>query len=269
MLVAIAVVFVAAGCGGQSQHGQVMSYLKLVNDTEGKLAPAMKAVSTANEAYAKHQAGATVDAGLVKAGRTLQQERRQLAAIPAPKAAEHLRALLLELLDREISLTGELHGLSIFVPRFDGELHPLVGADAALKRELGRSAKGVAAAKALDSDKAKALESYAAVIDSVVAGLRKLQPPAVWRPAYTSQLSALEELRTTGTALAHAITGGRPAVVPSLLRRFDAASLAGQSLASQRAQIAAVLAYDSRVRSVETIARRIEAERNRLQRVTT
>ena len=67
--------------------------------------------------------------------------------------------------------------------------------------------------------------------------------------------------------LAAAISGGHAAAVPELLRRFDAAAVADQSLADQRAQIAAVEAYDRQVKFVATIAGAIDKERIRLQGV--
>jgi hypothetical protein len=57
--------------------------------------------------------------------------------------------------------------------------------------------------------------------------------------------------------------------VPGLLRRFDEAALADQSVAAQKQQIAAVDAYNRQVSSLIGLARSVERERNRLQRVTT
>jgi len=49
---------------------------------------------------------------------------------------------------------------------------------------------------------------------------------------------------------------------------FDAAAAADQSVADQRAQIAAVDAYDRQVHSLDSITRAIDNERVRLQRIT-
>jgi outer membrane murein-binding lipoprotein Lpp len=263
-----AVLLLVAGCGGNSQRDQVASYLRQVTAAEVKLARPLQQVSNANQAFAKGGAHSNAGPKLAHARRTLMQLRGRLAAIPAPKVANHLRALLLELLDREIGLTDELRALSIFLPRFDADLHPLQAADLALKRELGQKASGKAASKALDTAKAQALDTYAATIGGVVARLRTLDPPGVWKPVYTSQLAALVQLEHTAVPLAAAINGGHAAAVPRLLRRFDAAAVADQSLADQRAQIAAVKTYNRRVKSVATIASAIAKERNRLQRVT-
>jgi hypothetical protein len=54
--------------------------------------------------------------------------------------------------------------------------------------------------------------------------------------------------------------------VPVLLRRFDAAAVANQSTAMQHRRIAAIAAYDRRVRSLTTLAQAVAKERDRLQR---
>jgi hypothetical protein len=268
LLLVAAGLLLVAGCGGTSQRQQVVNYLQQVDAAQNTLAGALHQVSVANEAFAKGGSLPTAGPQLVQAGQTLVRLRGQLAAIRAPEDAKHLRALLLELLDREIGLSQELRMLSIFLPRFDADLRPLVHADLALKDKLGKTASGTAASKALDAVKAEALASYAAQVAGVSARLRTLKPPAVWTPAYTSQLSELAQLDQSASLLGVAINGGDAAAVPALLRRFDGAAVADQSLADQRAQIAAVDAYDRKVRSLTTIGDAIEKERTRLQRIT-
>ena len=257
-----------AGCG-ESRSSQIADYLRQVDAAQNKLAGAMHQVSVANEAFAKGGGRSVSHTGaLLQAQDTLVQLRGQVAAIPTPPDAKHLRALLLELLDREVALSKELRTLAIFLPSFDADLHPLVRADATLKGELGKSTSGKAASVALDAAKARALEAYAATSDGVIARLRRLDPPPVWKPAYTSQLSELEQLSRSASQLGAAIAAGRAAAVPPLLRRFDAAAAVDRSVANQKAQIAAVDAYDREIRSLDTIARRIEVERVHLQNST-
>jgi hypothetical protein len=266
---AIVVALAATACGGHSKRDAVVGYLQLVNTTENGLAGPLKEVSSANQAFAKKQSNPRVEGELLRAEQTMHTLRGRLAAIAAPPEAHHLQALLLELVDREVGLTQEVYAISKFLPRYDAELQALAPADAALKRVLTRSAKGAAAAKALDAEKASALTSYAATIGRVITSLRTIDPPAVWRPAYENQLAALGELRSDGIALAEAISGKHAAAVPGLLRRFDEAALADQSVAAQKQQIAAVDAYNRQVSSLIGLARSVERERNRLQRVTT
>jgi hypothetical protein len=268
---ALAVALLVTACGGgpSAEHKAVANYLGLVNSTENKLAGSLKAVTKANQDFARKQASPKVEAELVQSEQTMQKMQRELAAITPPPQAKHVHAMLLELVQREVALTHEVYLLSIFLPRYNADLQPMGAADSSLETELGRSAKGKAAAKALDAQKAEALTSYASIADGVVVRLRALDPPAVWRPAYEGQVSALVQVRNSGIALAQAIEANRAAAIPSLLRRFDSAALADQSLAIQKRQIAAVNAYDRKVNSLIDLARGIERERNRLQRVTT
>jgi hypothetical protein len=267
---AVALVAVATACGGgQSAHEQVATYLQTVNTTENKLAAPLKQVTKANQAFAKSQSSPAAQAQLLHAQKTMTTLERRLAAIKPPADARHLQALLLELVHREISLTQELYSLSTFVPRFEAALQPLPKAGTQLKDVLQRTAKGNAAVKRVDAEKAAELRSYVTTVDGVAAQLRTLHPPAVWRPTYENQLASLARLHVTGTALADAISANRAAAVPPLLQRFDAAAISDQSVAAQKQQIAAVQGYNRRVRSLTDLARSIDRERNRLQRVTT
>ena len=198
--------------------------------------------------------------------RTIRKLRRELAAVEPPPEAKQLRALLLELLDREVALAQEVAQLGSFVPHFAAALHPLAAADAALKAALAQTAKGKAATKALDARKATALETYAATLESVIGNVRALHPPPVWEPGYGAQLSALGQLRSSGLALAQAIRANRAGAIPTLLHRFDLAAVADQSVAVQKREVAAVQAYDARITALRALARKIELERVRLQR---
>ena len=197
----------------------------------------------------------------------MRRLRNELAKVQPPPEAKHLQALLLELVGDEVELTKQVDALATFVPQFQAALKPLAAADTSLKNELGRTVKGAAATKALDTQKTVELETYAQRLDSVIAHLRVLDPPPVWKPGYDTQLASLEELRGTALALAQAIRESDAAAIPGLLQRFDVAAVADQTTAAQKRQIAAVKAYDNRIKRVVVLARRIQAERGRLQRV--
>jgi hypothetical protein len=269
VLVAAAVVVCATACGNHARRNAITTYLNTVNSTETKLATPLQAVTKANEAFAKNQSSAQAQKQLAQAELTLKKLERQLAAIEPPPDAQHLKALLLELVNRELSLTRELRSLGTFVPRFETALQPLAASNTGLKKVLVRTAKGTAATKALDAEKATALRSYAETVEITLGELRQMEPPDVWRPAYAAEVSSLEELRTTATALSDALSADRAATVPGLLRRFDAAAVSTQSLTAQHAQIAAIDAYNKKVKSLTSLTRSIDLERNRLQRVAT
>jgi len=268
-VVAVAVALLATGCGGgHSKRRAITDYITKVNAVEKQLANKIAAVSTANQSFASAKKNDPhMGAQLAASEKTMRTLSRRLAAIPAPPEAEHLRALLLELVNRQVSLTHEVYELYAFVPSFQAALAPLAAANTHLKTELGRSAKTVAATKALDTDKADSLTAYAVILDRAIAKLLRLQPPPVWQPGYTAQLGSLRDLRSTALALAAAIRENHPAALPSLLDRFDEAAVSDASLPAQKAQRAAVVAYNGRIKAVVALARTINSEQVRLQRV--
>jgi hypothetical protein len=265
LVLAALLVAAAAGCGGQSKHAAVSDYIMRVNALEASMAAPLGEVTQANREFAQKQSTAGADRRLQTSVRTMRKLRARLAGIDAPREAAHLRSLLLSLVDREVGLAHEVEEIAQFVPRYQAALSPLANADTQLKQTLAASAKGSAATKALDVHKADALASYARLVDSVLRDLHTLSPPPVWRPAYATQLNALAALRASATELAAAVRANRAAAIPGLLRRFDAAAIATQRTDAQRRQIAAVHAYDARIRAVGVLAARIQKERTRLQ----
>jgi hypothetical protein len=265
-VLALALAAVVAGCGGNSKHAAVEDYINRVNAVEKGMAGPIGQVTQANKDFARSQTAPGMHAQLVKSERTLSVLQGRLVAIAAPPEAAHLKAMLVDLVAREVALTHEIVQLSAFVPSYQAALKPLVRADRALKSQLGASAKGVAATKALNAQKAEQLDAYAAIVGSALATIAPLEPPPVWRPAYASELGALGKLRSAASGLADAIRANDAKAVPKLLQRFDAAAVADQSLAAQKRQIGAVKAYDARIRRITTLASKVQKERARLQK---
>jgi hypothetical protein len=267
-VVAVAAALVAAGCGGgNSKKAAITDYVDRVNAVEQQLAKPFAAVTKANQSFARAKTrDPQLEKQLAKSERTMRTLSRRLAAIEAPTEVTHLRALLLELVNRQLTLTREVHQLYEFVPAFQADLKPLAAANATLSNELHKTATTGAATTALDAEKAAALETYAGILDGVIVKLRRLDPPPVWQPGYTVQLTSLDHLRSTARALADAIRANRAAALPPLLERFDRAAVAGRSTPAQKAQRAAVLAYNGRISSLVKLTRRIGAEQVRLQK---
>jgi hypothetical protein len=265
-VLALALVAVAAGCGGSSKHDAIENYIRSVNGVETRMAGPIGQVTQANKDFASSQTAPSIHKRLLKSERTMRMLQARLVAIDAPPEAARLKALLLALVGREVELTHEIVQLSAFVPRYQAALKPLVQADSALKKQLAASAKGAAATKALNTSKADELDRYSTTLDAAIAAIKPLEPPPVWRPVYATELGALQALESSASALARAIRANDANAVPKLLHRFDAAAVAGQSSAAQKRQIAAVKAYDARIRKIATLARNVEKERVRLQR---
>lgn len=267
LLAALAAGVLLAGCGGGSQRAALVGYIKGVDSIEAHLAGTIKAVGDANKAFAKARGGSATPQQLERNVATMQSLRQRLDALRPPPAARHLHALLVELVTREVELSRELALMSRFSPQLVTALRPLAAADAALKRELAAKAKPGAAAKRLQRRKAAALESYETALTAALGRLRGLRPPPVWQPGFRAQVETLEQLRSAAGALAAALRANRARTIPALLRRFDAAAVANRSTAVQQSEIAAIAAYDRRVRSLVSLAQAVQRERARLQRV--
>ena len=267
--VTLAAVLAVAGCGGgNSKRSAITSYINRVNTVEKQLATKLAAVSTVNQSYARaKKRDPKLEVELTTSEKTMSALGRRLAAVPAPPQAKHLRALLLELVNRQVGLTREVAELYTFVPAFQAALAPLAGADTALKAELAQNAKTTSAAKALDTGKANALDAYAATVGQAIVNLRRLKPPQVWQPGYTTQLGTLRDLESTALALAAAIRANHTAALPALLDRFDRAAVSDQSLAAQKAERAAVVAYNRRIKSLVTLAGAVNKEQVKLDGV--
>jgi hypothetical protein len=253
---------VAAGCGGDgpNRREMVIRYIEDANVIQAKVAQPSQTVSQAGRELAKTRGDrALALRKLRRAALRIDAIRKQLAVLVAPAEARRLRALLLELMRREAALAREVAGFVSFVPEFQAALEGLVPAGSKLKAALG--VKGVAGAKA------DALDTYAATLDVVLRRLRAMRPPAVSAPLHSTQVQTLERVRAAATALAKALREERAEDIAPLLTRLQRAVVSNQSLAAQRAQIAAVRAYNERVSSLDKLARRIHAERARLSRV--
>ena len=195
----------------------------------------------------------------MRAQATIQQLERRLRAVPAPPDAAHLRALLLAFVARENAIAGEVVQLATFIPAYRAALAPLAPASVALQRVLASKTASIA-------DKAAALDRYGAALAPVIAKLRTLRPPPASRPVWAQQIGVLVSVRGANTALVDAMRTNRNAAIPMLLQRFSEAGIGNQTLSAQDAQIAAVVAYNRRVKSLNTLGSRISDEEARLQR---
>jgi len=253
-----------AGCGGGT-HAALTDYLKRVQTAETGMAGQLQQVTSANQTFARSKKDPELSRKLASSERTLRTLRQRLAGVTAPPQARQLRGLLLQLVDGEIELAHEVRQLYTFVPRYRVALRPLQPASTALQKQLSASAKGAAATKALNAAKADELTVYAGKVGSVIEGMRPLDPPPVWQPTYRQQLSSLSQLQSSAVALASAVRANNARAIPSLLQRFDEAAISNQSVAAQKAEIAAVKAYNGRVDRLVRLARSVELERRRLE----
>ena len=177
-----------------------------MNTIEAALAAPLASVNSAGNAFSQEQrsggavlsqrpAGKSVlvlgpspEETLQKAWVKIRTLRARLAAIGAPPAAGHLRVLLLQLIDREASMTREVAELVAFLPSYTTALGALGPATRQLEAVLSqRAAYGVAAVSAVYASKAAALRRFEANTGALLAQLQRLRPPPVSRPGYAAR----------------------------------------------------------------------------------
>jgi hypothetical protein len=251
----------AAGCGGGDNRGEaIASYFTEVNQVQAQMARPLLEVSRANRAFAQGKADpAKTQARLERSEATFAKFRRKLNAIHPPPEGKRMQTLLLELIDRQRELSRETLAMARFMPLFAAALRPVAPAGKDLRTALN--------GKGTPAEKAAALDLYAQRLDAVLAKLRPLDPPPSSRPTWQVQVRTLTSVRASVVALARALREKRAKDVARLLHRFDLAATGSRSLASQRLQIAAIRAYNERVRGLDRVSRQIALERLRLQKL--
>ena len=173
--------------------------------------------------------------------------------------------LLLELIDDQAAMTRQVAELVAFLPRYTAALRSLGPATKQLETVLSqRSAYGAAAVSAVFASKAAALRRFQATTGALVVQLRRLRPPAVSQPGYKAQVAALQAMGTSAGRLAAMLASGSPSNVGPVLTQFDRAAASTNSVAVQKAEIAAARAYDSRVSALDALSQKVALERLRL-----
>ena len=262
------------GCGQhQSPRAAVAAYLKKVNKIETALATPLTSVTKAGAQFAQelHSGGsltslvfASNEQALRKAWSQIELQRGRLAALHTPSPAAHLQSLLLQIADGQASLTREVAQLVSFLPRYNQALKPLGRATRRLEVALSQqTALGPSGVAAVYASKAAALRQFQASVDSVLVRIERLRPPAVSKPDYNGQVSALRGMSSASGRLATSLQGGPTGNVQQLLTQFDRAATSNQSLAVQKSRIAAIKAYDAE--SARLAALSLDAERERLR----
>ncbi len=283
---AVAVGLVASGVfrhHGSSQTA-VARYITSVDTVEQQMRVPLTSLLAAYQSFSKNATSPGTVKKLAAAEKTLRTLQRRLSALDAPPAATKLRALVLRLVGAEVDATHEVDQIARFLPAF-------AAAGALSKRAAAALAGGVAAAKpptpqavrgsaaqiarakaAYDAAVAKSALAQAAAVDGydaalavVLRRLRGLRPPAMLAPAYAAQVRTFEATRAAGAALARELRTKNRTRAPLLSRRLAQAERMAASVASQRAEIDAIKAYNSRVQAITALQTDIQRELSRLQ----
>lgn len=269
------------------KHEAVAAYITQVNSIELEQQSALTATVRAYHDYVRGRVPArTLTPRLARAETTLVRLQHRVAAVQAPPQASQLRGLLVRLLGAEAATAHEISGLARFAPAYALVLARAkrAGADlsvalAAVNPPKARRLRGtksqVARAQAVFTKQAgaaaaaqaDAVDAYDLRVAAVERSLEHLVPPAVMRPAYLGQERTLRATRLAGAALAAELRKSDRSQVAAYGRRFTLATRLAGSVGAQKAQIAAVKAYNRRVNRIGSLEGRVQLAVQRLQSV--
>lgn len=263
-----------AGCGHTpSQRANVATYLKQVNRIERSLTRPLSAVASAGSQFASEQRSggsliglttASHEQALLHAWGQIVSARRRLTAVRVPAPARHLQSLLVQVVSGQAQLTHELAQLVSFLPHYSQVLRPLVPAIRHLRSTLDQPGAPGSSVASVDATKATALRRFKASVDGILRRLHQLHPPAVQRPSYRTQLASLRGMSTSAGQLADALQSGTSANLRTLLLRFERAETLDTTVPAQKAEIAAVRAYDGQSQKLAELSQAAQQERLRL-----
>lgn len=288
-LAAAAAVVIGLAVGGVFTHHSssqtaVARYIESVDGVEQQMRVPLTSLLAAYKSFSKSATSPRTAKRLAAAEQTLRTLERRLSTLDAPPAAAKLRALVLRLVRAEIAGTHEVDQIARFLPSF-------AAAAAASQRAAAALARGVAAAKVPPQHSvrgtpaqiaqakaaylavvAKAARTQAAAVDAydgalagVLERLQALQPPPMLAPAYAVQVRTYEATRAAGAKLARELRTQNRTRAPLLSRRLAQAERLAGSVSAQRAEIAAIKAYNARVQAISVLQTEIQHELSRIQ----
>jgi hypothetical protein len=253
-----AVVLVGVGCGVHARRDAAREYIERVNRVNGEFRAPLIEVQNA---YARFTTRAeelpALRPRLDRSKRTILTLQSRLRNIMAPPEARPLRRRLLRLVAAEAALAREVVQFVLFVPHLETTLRPLGPATTRLRGILRRSG-------AIDAQ-AAALTAYSGSVATMVRRLRRLDPPPVLRPSYTTDIAALTRVSTVARRLSNALTDRRKQDLARMVAEFNRAARSGGTVSAQRAERRAIVAYNRRVARIDTLAAAAERERLRLE----
>jgi hypothetical protein len=260
-LPAVVVVLIVSACGGgNDKRDAIEAYITQVNAVQVKMRRPLLDVERAYRDFGRKK-GPTLtqlEPRLAKSAATMHALDRKLHALHPPEDARRLHTLIVRLVNSESKIADEVVELARFAPRFGNALKPLGPAGQRLRDGFAKSKTAKA--------QADALEAYAVSLGSVLKRLRPLDAPPAFAPSLASQRAALAGVRTSALELADGLRKNERKALPTLIQRFTNAGLENQGLAAQKARIAAIKSYNKRVVDLISLARKVDAERLRLQK---
>ena len=253
---ALVSLMLVAGCGND-ERDSVESYIEQVNAIQADLREPLTSVAQVNVEFSTK--GANLDKlrpRLARSEATLRRLEARVDELDPPARAEKLQHAFLALVEAEADLAGEVSAVASFLPELQAALDPVGPASRRLRQRL----------TAADSPAAQAaeLDRYRAGLAVAVKRLEALDPPRVLAPSRDTQLRTLRRVRASAGTLAKALRTEDREALPTLIAEFANAGRSGESISAQKAQIAAIRAYNNRVAHIRDLAERVTNARIKL-----
>jgi hypothetical protein len=259
-LAGLTVVLLVSACGGGQRRETVVGYIDKVNTVQTEMRRPLVQVVRAYRDFGR-KGGPTLaklEPRLVRSEATIRDVDQKLKRLQPPPDARRLHALLIRLVGAEADVAHEVVQLAQFSPRFSAALRPLAPASSKLRASFATAKKA--------KQQADALDLYASALADVLNRLRPLEAPPAFAPALEGQRTTLRRVQVSATKLAEGLRKKRRTALPTLIQGFTNAGLASRGLSAQRARIAAIKGYNSRVAALGALARKIDQERLNLEK---
>lgn len=239
---------------GPGERATVGDYIEQVNATERRLAPDLRRVDSVYRGF-KLDPGelAKQHDDLVEAERTIRRVRARIAAVPAPEQAAELRRRLLRTIDLQADFAHGLLEVAVALPRLAKVNEAVPPASARLARELKQAKTG--------TEQVTALKRYARTLRKVADDVEALQAPALLVPSLDAEADRLRTSATVIARLARAVSEGNSAEIDQLNRYL---AEVGKITGATQAEHDAVVAYEQRLKAIETARTAAGAELRRL-----
>jgi hypothetical protein len=246
--------YVAIGEIRPTRTERVNDYIADVNDVQRQYA---SEISRVNRAYAGF-GGKTPLQKLVpqlrEAEQTVIELRARTSELDPPTDALALHRALLRMFDEFLRASREVTAMAVYLQQLQTAAGPISKAAAALRKEL-------AGAKTAD-DQVKAFAAYAVDIDAVRLRLDKLEPAPALAPSHKAFVKRLETTSALSRQLRDAARRRDTATATYLIQRLRL--LSRPTPQTRDAEIAAIKAYNERIKRVQERLRDVAREQQRL-----
>lgn len=246
-----------AGCGNDERES-VESYIEQVNQVQADLREPLSSVAQVNVEFStKGSDLERLRPRLARSEGTMRRLHAKLEQLEPPEGAVPLHRAFLALVDAQADLAGEIAAMASFLPELQAAVEPVAPASRRLQKRL--------TTVQTPAEQAAELDRYRAGLALAVTRLEALDPPRALAPSRDTQLRTLKSVQASAASLARALRADDREALPKLIAAFANAGRSGESVSAQKAQIAAIKAYNRRVARIQDLAEKVSNERIRLE----